>query len=225
MAGYREHITVSGVLGVCIGTVAVYGFGFSYAQGALAAVLAWVSGMLPDLDSSSGRPVREVFSLLAAAAPLLLLQRLLEWTHSSDEVLLGIIFIYAAVRYGGAYLVCHMSVHRGMFHSIPAALIAALTVFLCYKADNMAAKVLMGAAAGLGYASHLVLDEIYSVEWTGVRLKLNQFAGSALKFFSSSVYANLFTYCLLSILIYFTLIQLEVIHPAVTFQPLPQKPF
>ena len=31
--------------------------------------LAWVAGMLPDLDSESGRPVREIFGLIAAIVP------------------------------------------------------------------------------------------------------------------------------------------------------------
>ena len=46
MAGYREHISVSGVLGVFYGVGSVLVFEFSPVQGALAGVLTWVAGML-----------------------------------------------------------------------------------------------------------------------------------------------------------------------------------
>ena len=54
MAGYREHISVSGLLGVTVGVGATYGFGFTPIQGAIAGCLTGVAGMLPDLDSASG---------------------------------------------------------------------------------------------------------------------------------------------------------------------------
>jgi hypothetical protein len=74
MAAYREHITVSGILGVAYATAAVFLFSFSLVQATIVAVLTWVAGMLPDLDSESGRPVRELSGVVAAFAPLLMLQ-------------------------------------------------------------------------------------------------------------------------------------------------------
>ncbi len=58
MAAYREHITFSTMLGVGYGLGATFALGFTPAQGALAAWLTALGGMLPDLDSESGRPVR-----------------------------------------------------------------------------------------------------------------------------------------------------------------------
>jgi membrane-bound metal-dependent hydrolase YbcI (DUF457 family) len=40
--------------------------------------------------------------------------------------------LYGAVRYGGATVLGKLTVHRGMFHSIPALIIAAEITFLCY---------------------------------------------------------------------------------------------
>ena len=51
MAGYREHVSVSGILGVAYGCAAVFMFGYTISQAAIAAILTWVAGMLPDLDS------------------------------------------------------------------------------------------------------------------------------------------------------------------------------
>ncbi|HUG91667.1 MAG TPA: hypothetical protein VML55_12580, partial [Planctomycetaceae bacterium] len=85
MAGYREHISVSGLCGLCYGAGATYAFGFTPVQGALAGCLTWISGMLPDLDSDTGKPIREVFSLVAAMAPLVLMRRLEEWCGGDLE--------------------------------------------------------------------------------------------------------------------------------------------
>ncbi|MBW3543907.1 MAG: metal-dependent hydrolase, partial [Planctomycetes bacterium] len=127
MAGYREHISVSGLCGVCYGLTATWMLGFRPVQAALAGCLTWVAGMLPDLDSDSGKPVREIFALLAAVAPLVLMRRLEEWSGGDLEAaVLAAIVLYAAIRYGASALLKTVSVHRGMFHSIPAMLIFGL---------------------------------------------------------------------------------------------------
>ncbi len=221
MAAYRRHITFSGLVGCVVGAGAYVLFGFTAAQCVLAAVLSWIAGMLPDLDSSSGRPVREVFSLLGAAAPLVLLSRLVEGTSTFEEAVLAAFAVYGAVRYGGAYLVSRMSAHRGMFHSVPAALIAGLSVFLCYKSPSTAVRALMAVGTTAGYLSHLVLDELYSVTWSGVRVELNAFAGSALKLMGPSLCANLVTYCLLAVAVYWTLLDVGWVTP-VSLQQLPR---
>ena len=49
----------------------------------------------------------------------------------------------------------------------------------------------------LGFASHLVLDEVYSVDWRGVRPKLKSSAGTAFKLGSSSLAATATCYAIL----------------------------
>ena len=70
MAGFRTHVTVSAGLGVGVGAAAVNPLGFAPEAGFLAACVTAVGGMLPDLDSDSGIPVRETFGgrTLAQAA-------------------------------------------------------------------------------------------------------------------------------------------------------------
>src|SRR5438132_1108943 len=52
----------------------------------------------------------------------------------------------------------------------------------------------------IGFLSHLVLDELYSVDFMGARIKLNKFAGSAVKFWSPSWPATAVCYALLGAL-------------------------
>jgi membrane-bound metal-dependent hydrolase YbcI (DUF457 family) len=211
MAGYRTHISVSGLLGTGYGAAATFLFGFTPVQGALAGVLTWVAGMLPDLDSESGKPVREVFNLLAAAAPFCMIRRLMTWGGNPEGAALLAVLLYATIRYGGATLLGKLSVHRGMFHSIPAMIIAAELAFLAYESDRLIVKVLMAGGVAAGFLSHLVLDEMYAVEWTGLRLRLNKFAGSALKLLGPRVVPNVFTYALLAVLTYASLVDAGVL--------------
>jgi membrane-bound metal-dependent hydrolase YbcI (DUF457 family) len=206
MAAYREHITVSFALGAGVGLGAVFGLGFSPVQGSLAACLTGIGGMLPDLDSESGRPVREIFGVTAALAPMVMMRRLLEWGGDTDGAMLLAVLLYVSIRYGGAIVLGMVAVHRGMFHSIPAMLIAAELTFLGYKSHSLNVKLLMGIGVAIGFMSHLILDEIYAVEWRGVTVKLNKFAGSAVKFFGKSWGANIWTYGLLFTISYAILV-------------------
>lgn len=218
MAAYREHITVSSMLGVGYGLGATLAFGFTPAEGIFAAWLTGIGGMLPDLDSESGRPVREIFGLTAAVGPLVMLRRVQQWSGlpgDTENMMVLFLVMYLAVRYGLAALVARFSVHRGMFHSIPALAIAAEIVYLGYPSDAVAPKMLMAGGVAIGFLSHLLLDEIYSVQWSGVRIKLKKSAGSAMKFFGNSTLPNIVTYTLLLGLSYLMLTDAGIIGPPV----------
>lgn len=197
MAGFRMHITVSGALGAAYGAAAVEPLGFSTEAGVLAAGLTTVGGMLPDLDSDSGVPVRELFGLAAAVFPLLLVPRMVHMGLSREAILAVLLFGYVVIRYGAANFFKHLNVHRGMYHSLPAMLIAGLCVYLAYHSPSRDLRVMLAGGVMLGFLSHLVLDEIYSVDWRGVRIKLKSSAGSAVKFMSSSLAATATCYAIL----------------------------
>jgi len=57
--------------------------------------LTTLGGLLPDLDSDSGIPVREMFNLSGALLPVLLLPRLYGFT--SDQILVILAAIYLMV--------------------------------------------------------------------------------------------------------------------------------
>ena len=202
MAGFRMHITVSGVIGVAYGGAAVQPLGFSTEAGLLAAGLTTVGGMLPDLDSDSGVPIREMFSLAAAVLPLLLVPRLIHMGMSREAILAMMLFGYVAIRYGAANIFRRFSVHRGMYHSVPAMLVAGLCVYLAYHSPDRNVRIMLACGVMLGFLSHLVLDEIYSVDWRGMKPKLKSSAGSAVKFMSSSAIATATCYLILGGLAY-----------------------
>src|SRR5437867_9917600 len=126
MAGFKTHITVSSLLGVGAGLYGSWQWQLDWGPACLGAGLTALGGMLPDLDSDSGVPVRELFGVAGACVPVLLLQRLGRTEFSHDQILAILIGIYLFIRYGLAEFFKRVTVHRGMFHSIPALLITGL---------------------------------------------------------------------------------------------------
>ena len=202
MAGFRMHIAVSSATGFVYGGFAVQPLGFTSEAGFLAAGVTAVGGMLPDLDSDSGVPVREMFGLAAAVVPLMLVPRLLHEGVSREGILATLLFGYLAIRYVASALFKRLSVHRGMYHSLPAMLIAGLGVYLAYGGPDQKIRLLLAVGVMVGFLSHLILDEVYSVDWRGLKPKLKSSAGSALKLGSRSLFATATCYLLLGGLLY-----------------------
>lgn len=205
MANFREHITVSSMLGLSYGLGGVMGYGFSPVQGLLAACLTGLSGMLPDLDSDGGRPVREMFGLLGAVAPLLVVNRVIAFlglTGDPETIMLLIVMLYVAIKYGGAEIISRISVHRGMFHSLPALIIAAEGVFLAYPSPRLDVRLFVAGGVAVGFLSHLMLDELYSVQVKGARLGLKKSSGTALKWSGEEMIPNVVAFTLMATLSY-----------------------
>jgi hypothetical protein len=201
MAAFKQHITFSSVLGFGYTTVLI-STGLEWVHAVLAGALCGIAGMLPDLDSASGRPIRELFGITAAAVPLLLMERLRNSGLDPEEALLFAGGLYLIIRFGAAWLLKHLTVHRGMFHSLPAALIAGEISYLVHDCPVSQGRLVLAGGVVLGFASHLVLDEIYAVDASGLRLRLNKAAGSALKLASRSVPATVITWMVLTALTY-----------------------
>ncbi len=200
MANFAGHITTSAVLGVAVGAVGSLQFHYDWGPVFLAAGLTTVGGMLPDLDSDSGIPVREMFGLAGVVVPILLLPRLNAQGFTIEQLLVILGAAYMLVRYAVAELFKRITVHRGMFHSIPAMLIAGLSIYLLYHTNNQQMRLYFAVGTMVGFLSHLVLDEVFAVDLMGVVPTLNQFAGSALKLTSKSLLATALTYFILFVL-------------------------
>jgi hypothetical protein len=202
MASYRGHLLFSASLGAAYGGAALVLWDFDWGPAALAAGLTTAGGLLPDLDSDSGVPVRELFGLLATVTPFFLYQPLRDRDLSLEQTLAVLLGVYLLIRYVLSGVFNRLSVHRGMFHSIPGMLIAGLAVYLAYPGRDVRLRAFFAGGVMLGFLSHLVLDELCSVNFMGLHFKLNKYAGSALKFFSPSWPATLLTYLLLGLLGY-----------------------
>jgi membrane-bound metal-dependent hydrolase YbcI (DUF457 family) len=209
MASYQGHLTFSSILAAGYGAAGVWYLDLDWGLVFLGAGLTALGGLLPDLDSDSGVPVRELFGLLAVAVPLLVARRLLRRSDLTPEQTLVILSgTYLFIRYGLSAVFKNLTVHRGMFHSLPAMLIAGLCVFLLYHNPRIELRLYLAGGVMLGFLSHLVLDELYAVDFNGVLFRRNKFAGSALKLFSPSWPATLATYFVLGILCFIAWVEI-----------------
>ncbi|MFY7876257.1 MAG: hypothetical protein ACOVQM_12480, partial [Pirellula sp.] len=89
------------------------------------------------------------------------------------------------------------TVHSGMWHSLPAAFIAALFVFLVSASENIHPRLFKTVAVFVGFMSHIMLDELWSVEFRRGKYVFKHSFGTALKFLGESRLANIATYLLL----------------------------
>jgi hypothetical protein len=197
MASFRGHLAASASLGAAYGAWGAVYYQMGWGPSLLGASLTTLGGFLPDLDSDSGVPVRELFNLAGALVPILLLPRLHQEQLTPDQILVVLAGAYLAIRFGLSHLFKWLTVHRGMFHSIPAMLIAGLAVFLLYHNPNVYLRAYMAGGTMLGFLSHLALDELFAIDFMGMTPRLNKYAGSALKLASKSRLATALTYVIL----------------------------
>jgi LexA-binding, inner membrane-associated putative hydrolase len=209
MASYRGHLAFSSSLGFVYGGLAHNQLEFDSSTAIVGAALTSVGGLLPDLDSDSGVPVRELFSLAAVLVPLLMWRRLMNAHFSDEDLFLFLAGVYVTIRYGLSRVFKHLTVHRGMYHSVPAMLIAGLVVYLSYQHPSLRTRLFFAVGTMIGFLSHLVLDEMCSVDFHGVTIKLNKYAGSAVKFFSPSTIGTISTYLILLGLGYLAVLDYE----------------
>ncbi len=199
MAGFRTHITTSTTLGVGYAALGAY-YGLPIEAALVAGGLCGVGGMLPDIDSDSGVPVRETMGFAAAVTPMLLVDRFQHLGLNYEQMVLAGGASYLLVRFGVARLLMKYTVHRGMFHSIPALLIFTGVAFLICGSTNLHLRYFKAGGVFLGAFSHLMLDEIYAVEWTSGRWRFKKSFGTAFKLWGNDPWGNFSTYAKLAII-------------------------
>ncbi len=199
MASFRAHFSV----GILLGVASVAGLvSFALADEASFFVAIFVSavigGIMPDMDSDSGIPFHVTFGVLSCIAGSLALLHVLKTTPHDYQLLIGYsvgaMFLVWVV--GGA-IFKRFTRHRGMAHSIPAAILAGLLTFIIAQKYGFRETdaFLLALSLTIGYIGHLVLDEIWAaVNFHGMPFIPNKAFGSALKFFSQDKLANACVY-------------------------------
>lgn len=194
MAGFKAHMTGSTLCGIGYG-VAGYAYGVPWPTCAVAGLACSVSGMLPDLDSASGKPAREILCLLAAVVPALMIPRFQQLGLQYEQAVLAIAASYLFIRFVVGAIFRKYTIHRGMWHSIPAAAVAGLVAFILVHGDCLEIRLFKACSVVLGFLCHLVMDEIWSVDVRHGIPRFKSSFGTALKFYTTHSFgANVSTY-------------------------------
>lgn len=185
MANFRTHIAVGTVASGMMATITATA-GLTNSQQAISLVLAGALGsVLPDIDLQESRSSRIMFFFIALFLAFCVVFALVT-QYSIVEMWILWVGIFLGVRYFGQMAFHHFAVHRGVFHTIPAGILfgfATAAVFYNLFSDPASIAWLGGAFMFFGYLVHLVLDEIYSVDFNNNRIKRS--FGTALKIFDS----------------------------------------
>jgi membrane-bound metal-dependent hydrolase YbcI (DUF457 family) len=192
MANFQTHISASTLLGIAYGTVAYTQFGVSAGHSCVSAGLCAVAGMLPDLDHKLGVPLREMLCFVSLMVPMLMLRRFEEMGLSPEQMVFVSGVLYVLIRFVGGELFRKFTVHRGMWHSIPAAVLAGMVTYLICLSPENEIRLMKSWAVVLGFMLHLLLDELYSVDLMNRRIKKS--SGTAMKFVGKKAGPNLLVY-------------------------------
>lgn len=191
MASFRTHASS----GVSLGFLIVMGilfFSISDNFGLLVAVflVATLGSVLPDIDSDSGIPFHITFGSLSFISGTFVFAELFRREFPMWwEGLAWSVGTMGAVWVVGGYFFKRFTKHRGMAHSIPAAILFGLLVFFFGSRFSFgdADAFLLAVSGILGYIIHLILDEMYAaVNFSGKVFTPKRSLGSALKLFSHS---------------------------------------
>jgi hypothetical protein len=143
--------------------------------------LGVAGGLLPDIDADASKPVRGFFTLFAVAVAFFVAFALVARLDWLDATLVWLA-TFVLVRYGFFEIFARFTVHRGVWHSWLAVALAALatTDVACHLLRTTAWEAwVAGGFVGLGYLTHLCLDELASVDLWGHRVRRS--FGTALK--------------------------------------------
>lgn len=181
MANFNTHLGVAAVASGMLATLCLQ-VGFVDAKDSLLlATVGVIGGILPDIDLHYSHPSRILFSLLGIVITFF-------WVFSAKNQLpiiqlwIAGLGIYLFVRFPIWAVFQKLTVHRGSIHSIATALLFCfITAALSFHIFGRPAFVswLIALFIFIGFILHLLLDEIYSVDFMGHRLKRS--FGTALK--------------------------------------------
>ena len=200
MGSYRQHLGFAGVLGVGYAAAAFVYTGIHWLYGSVAALLATISGLLPDLDSDSGVEMKGFTGTLGVLVAVGVWDSLgkVHPPPAFEIHLWATVGAYLVVSHGIRRIASRLTVHRGISHSIPMGAVWGALVYLYYPTGSHSLRLVMACAVMLGFLSHLLLDEICSVDLSGARL--NKAFGTAIKLWAPSPWSTLAVYVLLSYL-------------------------
>lgn len=187
MANFHTHLTAGLVASAAFGVACFTANAASASEAAVLFLVGTLGSLLPDIDLDHSRIGRWVFGALSGMGALLAVW-LWEQFSNKDLVFWDRLALWGVAYFGlravvcGAF--CRLTRHRGMVHSVPFMALFGLLLTLggfYFFGLGAAFSWLLGLFLFGGALLHLLLDEIYSVDVRGLRIKKS--FGTALKFF------------------------------------------
>jgi membrane-bound metal-dependent hydrolase YbcI (DUF457 family) len=183
LANFQTHITVGVLTSGLISTVAMAAAVVTPSDAIFLTIAGTIGSIMPDIDLEGSKQSRTVFGGFGIFFAFIALFHYSQFLSIAELCLLWLA-IFVTVRYFIWRLFHEFTVHRGLFHSLLANIffgVTGATIFynLLEKSDTVA--WMGGAIIFIGALTHLLLDELYSIDFAGNRVKRS--FGTALKLF------------------------------------------
>ncbi len=198
MANFNTHLSVAATASSALALYCIAKDMASITEVPALIAIGTIGGLLPDIDLPNSRPAKMGFAVVSLAVALLSV-----WLMYG----VNLFRLEALMVFGGSYLVVRhviiavfnrLTTHRGVVHSVPFVLLCALGLVHLLIHTNVGRADLAGVFLFFGAIIHLLLDEMFSVNAFGLKLKKS--FGSALKFIEFKklpIYIVLYSLCAL----------------------------
>lgn len=181
MADFNTHVFTAAAVASLGATVCTKLLNLPVSSALLLTVGGTIGGVLPDIDLKYSVPSKILFSVFGTLAAIAWMFASLN-EYSVSELWIFAILIFLLIRFPIWALFHQFTVHRGSLHSLIAAmmfgLLSAVTGEHVLHLPSETSWLLSGFVV-TGVLIHLLLDELYSVDFTGARIKRS--FGTALK--------------------------------------------
>ncbi len=183
MANFQTHITVGVLSSGLISTVAMAAAVVTPNDAIFLTIAGTLGSILPDIDIESSKQSRTIFAGFGIFSGFIALFHYSQFL-SIAELCLMWLAIFITIRYFLWKLFHEFTVHRGLFHSLLANIffgVVGVTIFYNFLEKTDTVAWMGGAIIFIGALTHLLLDELYSIDFAGNRVKRS--FGTALKLF------------------------------------------
>ena len=183
MANFKTHLAVGVISSGMLSTVTIASGMVPPNELVALALVGAFGSVLPDIDLQSSRASQAIFNGIGLFLAFSVVFRYSDRLSIAEMWILWV-GTFVTVRYVGHSCFHAFARHRGIWHSILAAMFfACLTSAIFYHLFNVnsTSAWLAGTFMFFGYIVHLLLDELYSVDFHGDRVKRS--FGTALKIF------------------------------------------
>jgi hypothetical protein len=199
MANFQTHFNTAAFISAISSSMMYYNKLTNKTDSILLFGAGIIGGILPDIDSNYSIPTKIMQYIFANLISFLIVFRYIGIYPILNIILIWIgSFMSIIILF---QLFNKITTHRGMFHSIPAAFIFWFTFSLISYyifQFNYIISWYLGMFIFLGYITHLVLDEIYSIDIANKKIKKS--FGTALKFWNKDIKSVIFFYTLVILL-------------------------
>ena len=198
MASFNQHISGGFLIGIVGAITSLLLLSISLVQGIVVFIFIVFGSILPDIDSDTSKPIQIIFGAAGIIIPVVTYQFFFSSGYRLENLLCYIVFGYLIIRYIVAKIFFKFTDHRGIIHSIPFAIICGEITYLLFSNSPMEARILFAGACTIGVFVHLIMDEMWSVDVSGLKIKKS--FGSALALKAKSSISTLLFYIIIVIL-------------------------